>query len=157
MNRAAKLKNLQKQQHASLGYLLIRCGQLWNEQGVARVNAEAGKPVLRDAHTRLLPHLQADEGVRITELASLLSVTKQAVQPLVADLAQQGIVTITTDPVDARARRVTLTAHGIAAIEHGTGVLRQLETEVAPKLGKAKTKQLKKRLAQLLAVLESGG
>lgn len=147
------LRRLEQQQKASLGFLLIRCGQLWNDRAIARVNAEAGDEVLREAHTRLLPHLQAPEGLRITELARRVGVTKQAVQPLVAELAERGIVVISSDPDDARARRVTLTEHGVAAMLHGTGVLLAIEAELAPRLGRAPTAALKRSLSALLEAL----
>lgn len=150
-----RLERLQKRQADSLGFLLIRCGQLWNERGIAQVNLEAGAPVLREAHTKLLPHLQAPEGIRITALAERVGVTKQAVQPLVAELSEQGLVRVEPDPDDARARRVTLTALGVDAMLHGTGVLERLERDVAPALGKAEVKALKQSLRRLLAVLES--
>ncbi len=150
-----RLEQLQKRQADSLGFLLIRCGQLWNERGIAQVNLEAGAPVLREAHTKLLPHLQAPEGIRITALAERVGVTKQAVQPLVAELSEQGLVRVEPDPDDARARRVTLTALGVDAMLHGTGVLERLERDVAPALGKAEVKALKQSLRRLLAVLES--
>lgn len=150
-----RLDQLQKRQTDSLGFLLIRCGQLWNERGIAQVNLEAGAPVLREAHTKLLPHLQAPEGIRITALAERVGVTKQAVQPLVAELSAQGLVRVEPDPDDARARRVTLTALGVDAMLHGTGVLERLEREVAPALGRAEVKALKQSLRRLLAVLES--
>ncbi|MBL8922703.1 MAG: MarR family transcriptional regulator [Myxococcaceae bacterium] len=151
------LEQLQRRQAASLGFLLIRCGQLWNERAISTVNAEAGRPVLRDAHTRLLPHLQAPEGVRITGLAKALGVTKQAVQPLVAELAEAGIVEVSADPEDARARRVSLTRHGVQAMLHGTGVLEGIETELKPTLGAAEVRTLKRGLARLLDVLEARG
>ena len=37
--------------------------------------------MLREAHTRLLPYLQDPAGIRITDLAQAVGVTKQAVQP----------------------------------------------------------------------------
>lgn len=149
-----RLEQLQKRQAESLGFLLIRCGQLWNERAIGQVNAEAGAAVLREAHTKLLPYLQAPNGIRITTLAEQVGVTKQAVQPLVADLAAKGLVRVEPDPDDARARRVTLTAFGVDAMLHGTGVLERIEREVAPALGKTELKALKQSLRRLLAALE---
>lgn len=149
-----RLERLRKRQADSLGFLLIRCGQLWNERGISQVNAEAGRPVLREAHTKLLPYLQAPTGIRITALAEQVGVTKQAVQPLVAELARQGLVRVEPDPDDARARRVALTAAGVEAMLHGTGVLERIERDVAPALGKAELEALKRSLRRLLAVLE---
>lgn len=152
-----RLAELERRQRSSLGFLLIRCGQLWNERAIARVNAEAGRPVLREAHTRLLPWLQAPGGIRITELAEAVGVTKQAVQPLVAELARDGIVDVTVDPDDGRARRVTLTVRGVEAMLHGTGVLEALEAELGPTLGKGEARELKRLLTALLEGLEPSG
>ncbi len=152
----ATLAQLHAQQANSLGYLLLRCGQRWSELGVAAVNTEAGAPVLREAHTRLLPYLQEPGGIRITALAQKLGVTKQAVAPLVAELADLGLVRVTKDPGDARARRVVLTPFGVEALLHGTRMLHHMEAVmVAPHLGKRDTAVLKSLLARLLAVLET--
>lgn len=142
-------------QAQSLGFALIRCGQLFNDEGIARVNGEAGGPMLREAHTRLLPHLQAPGGVRITTLATRLGVTKQAVQQLVADLVELGVVRVAVDPEDARARRVTLTDLGLNAMLHGTGVLQSIESELAKSLGRKDLKALHRLLGKLLPVLEA--
>lgn len=149
------LSELQKLQASSLGYLLIRCGQLWNARGVAAVNAESATPMLRDAHTRLFPYLQQPGGIRITELARRLDVTKQAVQQLVADLVDQGFARLEPDPDDARARRVTLTEHGVKASLYGTGVLLGIERELTPAFGKRDAKELRQLLSRLLMILEA--
>lgn len=152
--RTRSLAELEEMQATSLGYLLIRCAQRWGELGLAAVNREAGTPILREAHTRLLPHLTAEEGIRITDLARVVGVTKQAAQPLVAELAELGAVRIERDPEDARARRVFLTDFGVEALMHGAGVLQQIEAALAPRLGERGTTALKKHLAHLLAVLD---
>lgn len=142
-------------QAKSLGYVLIRCGQLFNERGMARVNAEAGGAMLREAHTRLLPHLQDPEGVRMTELARKLGVTKQAVQQLVSDMLEVGVVEVLSDPDDARARRVVLTELGVGAIQHGTGLLLDIERELGRAIGSPKLRQLHSLLTELLPALEA--
>lgn len=154
------LDDVEKQQAASLGYLLLRCSQRWGDRAIRTVNREAEErglrqPPLREAHTRLLPHLQTPDGVRITDLARAVGVTKQAVQPLVAEMTLQGIVRVEADPADARARRVFLTPFGLEALAHGTGVLLAIEAKVAPGLGRADTAALKKLLQKLLRELEA--
>ena len=111
--------------------------------------------MLREAHTRLLPHLQAPEGIRITELAQVVGVTKQAVQPLIAELARSGVVRVEVDPDDARARRVFLTSFGVEAMLHGTGVLESIEGEVTAGFAGRDVKALKGLLSRLLEMLET--
>jgi DNA-binding MarR family transcriptional regulator len=82
-------------------------------------------------------------------------VTKQAVQPLVAELADVGVVRIELDPDDARARRVHLTDFGVAALAHGAGILRRIEAEIRPHLGSKDVEALKRLLAELLVALEA--
>jgi DNA-binding MarR family transcriptional regulator len=154
VTRRRPLDHVQALQAESLGFLLVRAGQLWSERVVALVNADAGAPVVREAHTRLFPHLLAEGGLRITELAKAVGVTKQAVQPLVAELAELGMVRVEADPLDARARRVLLTDHGVAAMVHGTGVLLRVEAEVTPRLAAREVKELKRLLGKLLPILE---
>lgn len=148
------LDQLRTLQGSSVGYLLIRAGQLFNEEAIGRVNAEAGALVLREAHTRLLPYLMVEDGVRITALAKQVGITKQAVQQLVADLADLGVVALAADPDDARARRVVLTELGLQALAHGTGVLLAIEDELAARLSRTSRRALRSGLAALLAVLE---
>jgi DNA-binding MarR family transcriptional regulator len=153
-DRDGRIAEVRRLQASSVGYLLIRSGQLWNERAIGRVNAEARGPALREAHTRLLPHLLEPDGIRITELARRLSITKQAVQPLVADMVEAGVLRMEDDPDDARARRVILTAHGFAAMRHGTGILLDIEAALGKALGKASMTELRRLLTALLAVLE---
>jgi hypothetical protein len=51
---------------------------------------------------------------------------------------------VEADPLDAGARRVLLTDHGVAAMIHGTGVLLRVEAEVTPHLAARDVKELKR-------------
>ena len=113
-------------QAGSVGYALIMVARLWNETAIARVNLEAGRPMLREAHTRLLPYLSTT-GVRVTALAEQLGISKQAVSKLVSELAAERIVVVRPDPSDGRALQVSLTRFGLTAMLHGTSVLRAVE------------------------------
>src|SRR4051812_480424 len=98
---------------ANLGQLLFKAARLFNEAAVARVAAETGVP-LRVAHTQLLPHL-GTQGVRATEIARRIGISKQAVGALLADLEAWGVAERVPDPADGRASLVRLTAAGQAA------------------------------------------
>jgi len=151
--KRSKAFELRKLQNDSLTFVLIRCGQLLNDRGMARVNAEAGKPLMRESHTRLIPHLRAPEGIRVTELARKVGITKQAVHQLVADMLKLGILRIEADPDDARARRVSLTEAGLAALIQGTQQLVEIDREIAAQIGKTDVKTLHRLLSQLLGHL----
>ncbi|MCR9243698.1 MAG: MarR family transcriptional regulator [bacterium] len=84
----------------------------------------------------LFPHIALDEGTRITELASKLGVSKQAVGQLVDDLEAMGIVQRAADPADGRAKRVHFTAAGRQSMLDGLTHLRQIERRLARSIGK---------------------
>jgi DNA-binding MarR family transcriptional regulator len=65
------------------------------------------------AHIHITRHL-ATEGSRLTELASRAGMTKQAMGTLVTQCEAWGLVTREEDATDARARKVTFTATGLA-------------------------------------------
>lgn len=142
---------------ASTGQLLLRAARLLDERAVARVNASPDRPAgveLRPAHTRLFPHIPLAGGVRATDLARLVGVTKQAVQPLIAELEAWGIVALSPDPTDGRARLVGWTPFGLESIHRGLAVLRQIEDEIAAKIGSDRIDTLNETLTRVVAVLE---
>lgn len=137
-----------------LGPLLFECARLLDEVAQAEVNREAGARVLTPALVRLLPHLTVD-GVRPTELARRIDVSKQAVGQALADLAGRGFVEQVPDPADGRGRLVRLTRAGVAAFDHGRAVLTFYEHALAERLGRPKVETLRSTLAAALPVLEA--
>ncbi len=148
------LRAIEQDQMAAVGYLLIRCGQLWNQMGIARVNASGDGVKLRQAHTRLFPYLTKQDGIRLTDLARRLGVSKQAIQPLVAELETAGVVILCVDPADRRALRVHLTDAGAAAFASGNRILKAIETELEGALSGRRLDRLRHDLRALLRLLE---
>lgn len=135
--------------------LLFKASRLANERALARASAGAGAAGarMRPAHTALLPHLDF-EGIRLTDLAGRVGVTKQAVGQLVDDLAVLGVVERLEDPTDKRAKRIRFSRRGYAALMHGLGVLRDLEAALASKVGPRRMRELHETLKLVIAALE---
>ena len=131
--------------------LLLRAARLVNEAAIARVQASGGR--LRVAHTALFPHITAD-GVRLTDIAERLGVTKQAIGPLVDDLEREGVIERIDDPDDARAKLIRWTNKGRRALLHGLGVLADLEREVSREVGAKRLAELGDTLERLIAAIE---
>ena len=131
--------------------LLLRAARLVNERAIARIQRD-GDTRLRLAHTQLFPHITF-EGIRLTEVAKRLEVTKQAISPLVDELVDAGMVERIADPVDQRAKLIRWTRAGRRALQHGLGVLARLERELAPAVGPARMIALAATLEALIAVL----
>lgn len=130
--------------------LLFRAARIVNERAVARVQAAGGG--LRQAHTLLFPHITRD-GIRLTELAAKLDVSKQAIGPLVDDLEAAKLVERVDDPADRRAKLIRWTPHGLRALDHGRGVLTAFEAELAGAVGKARMAALRDALERVLAAV----
>lgn len=135
-----------------LGPVLFECARLLDDIAQAEVNREAGARVLTPALVRLLPHL-TPEGVRPTELARRVEVSKQAVGQALADLEGRGFVEMVSDPADGRARLVRLTASGLAAFDHGRGVLAFYEAALAARVGQTRIDALNDALTRIHTVL----
>jgi DNA-binding MarR family transcriptional regulator len=143
-------KAFEELKRQSVAQLLFKCARLVNEQAIARVNAgqKTNAPPLRAAHTALFPHLSS-EGVRGADLAKKLGVTKQAVSQLITELEWWGVVEQVADPQDGRAKLVRLTAKGEQGLLQGLSVLRELEEELADKIGKRRMQELHTALLAL--------
>jgi DNA-binding MarR family transcriptional regulator len=141
----AALRALETKKRASVAQLLFKCARLLNEQAIARVNREAGAKALRPSHTNLFPHIDF-QGVRITELARRLDVSKQAVSQSVAELEALGVVELLVDPKDARARLVRFTSKGAEGLAQGLRVLGELELELMARIGERHMRALHRAL-----------
>jgi DNA-binding MarR family transcriptional regulator len=137
--------------------LLFKAARLANEVALSRVAAAApaGGPRVRAAHTALFPHLDF-EGIRLTDLAAKVGVTKQAVGQLVDDLAALGLVERVSDPDDSRAKRIRFSRRGHAALMHGLGVLVAIQEGLGAAVGARRMRELHKTLTQVITALESG-
>jgi len=135
---------------------LFKASRLANERALARAAADQPHPPVGAAHTALFPHLDF-EGIRLTDLAGRVGVTKQAVGQLVDDLAALGMVERVADPTDKRAKRVRFSRRGHAALLHGIGVLRALEDELAATVGRRRMRELHETLKLIIAALEDRG
>lgn len=143
-------KKLEAEKQASTLQLLFKAARLLDEEALARIAQKPGRVRLRRSHTSLFPHIDL-EGTRVTELAERLGVTKQAASQLVDDLEQLGVLARVPDPGDARARRVIFTQLGREGLLEGLNVLRQMERELARKVGDKKMAGLRAALLAILA------
>jgi len=144
---------LEARKRESVAQLLFKCARLVNERALAKVNEVPQAIQLRPAHTNLFPHLDFD-GVRITELARRLDISKQAVSQTIAELELMDVVETIPDPSDGRARLARFTDKGKQAIMQGLGILRGIEAEMERSIGKAKFEALHEALLALEQMLE---
>jgi DNA-binding MarR family transcriptional regulator len=102
---------------------------------LASAPREAVFSQLRGSQLRVLTMVPLDGGRRLTELATIADMTKQAMGEFVADLAERGFVTVGRDPADGRAKLVSLTDAGREAAETAHRMLAHVEAHWAERLG----------------------
>lgn len=65
-------------------------------------------------HHRVLYFVAREPGIRVGKLLAILGITKQAAHAPMRELTHQGLLASTPDPVDRRARLLSLTDAGLA-------------------------------------------
>jgi len=126
----------------------------WLEAASRRLHADLQAhgtlafPELRGSHRRILQMIPA-QGVRITDLARIAGMTKQALGEFVDWLEQSGFVRSGRDPADGRVRLVTRTDRGDAAAEAATLAIAAVEREWRKEVGAETFDTMKQALRQL--------
>jgi len=118
---------------ASVGQLLFRAARRLNEQTLARVEERTGLAV-RPSHTALFPHIDL-AGTRQSTLAERLGVSKQAVNKLVGELIEMGVLERIADPTDARAALVRFSTRKGRTLLDGLAMLASVDQELEEALG----------------------
>jgi DNA-binding MarR family transcriptional regulator len=149
----AERREFEAARDAATLQLLFKASRLANERALARAAPGPAASAVRPAHTALFPHLDF-EGIRLTELASRVGVTKQAVGQLVDDLEAAGMVERIDDPTDKRARRIRFSRRGYAALMHGLGVLHDVEGALRSSIGARRMRELHETLRLVIQALE---
>ncbi|HVF78871.1 MAG TPA: MarR family transcriptional regulator, partial [Solirubrobacteraceae bacterium] len=110
--------------------------------------ALAGFPDIRPAHGCVFQYTEPD-GSRLTDLARRAGLTKPTLVAAVHDLERLGYVERLPDDRDRRAKVVRLTARGAAAAAEGAGIISEIETQWASRLGAQHAQQLRRALEEL--------
>jgi DNA-binding MarR family transcriptional regulator len=105
-----------------------------NEEVPLALSNLAARGCLSASHIHITRHL-ALEGSRLTELATLANVSKQAMGKLVEQCEAWGLVTRLADPRDARARRIVFTSVGRSWLNAFSQAVAQAEAELRAAVG----------------------
>lgn len=106
---------------------------------------ERGFDDLDAAHLNVLQY-PGPQGMRPSDLAARLRISKQALNYLLRDLERRGYIERRPDPEDMRSRRIVLTRRGQSAVRVIREAVGDTEREWAQEIGP-------KRFAQLRALL----
>ncbi|MGN6816281.1 MAG: MarR family winged helix-turn-helix transcriptional regulator [Solirubrobacterales bacterium] len=92
-----------------------------------------------------------EDGMRLTDLAELASITKQSAGEIVDDLVARGYVQRIPDPADRRAKLICLTERGEEAQAHGFGLFAEVEKRWMERYGREQIEQLRAILEEIAA------
>jgi DNA-binding MarR family transcriptional regulator len=112
--------------------------------------AEAGYSDIRPTHGCVFRFVHED-GMRLTELASLSGMTKQSVGEVVDDLTTRGYVERIPDPADRRAKLIRLTTKGEVARGTGATLFAEIEQRWADRYGADRLTAMRDLLEQIAA------
>ena len=135
---------------ALLGYLMDAFRREVNER--VRTMALDGAPPaarsLRGSQIRLLS-LTPSDGMRVTDLADRVGMTKQSLGEFATALEAKGLLESVRDPADRRVRILRPTADGLAAVEAGQRVIEEVEAEFRERAGAETWDALRETLGRL--------
>lgn len=112
----------------------------WLEAVSRRLSADLGAqlrgqfPELRGSHRRILQMIPP-EGIRITDLAALAGMTKQALGEFIDGLERSGFVVSRKHETDGRVRIVSRTPSGDAATEEAQAAIASVAEQWRAELG----------------------
>ena len=110
---------------------------------------DAGHPDIRPGHGCVFRFIDAETGSRLTDIAELAQLTKQAVGEVVADLERMGYVKRLPDPEDGRAKIILLTERGVEAYATAERLFAEIEREWAEQVGEELVAALREALERI--------
>ncbi len=130
-----------------IGWRLWDAATVWKEKFAAEMVA-MGHDWYLEARSSVIPFVKA-EGTRQAEIVERMGLSKQAVQQLIVDLENSGILRRDTDPTDGRGKIVRFTAKGLAAQRDSQKAKRKVEAEFIATLGAADFDRLNDALKRI--------
>lgn len=124
---------------------LIRGAFRWYQDAVQERLALRGEEPLSLTQFELFARIDRD-GTTIAELARRMGITRQSAHQAVRELARTGLVRVEPDPSSARSRLARPTARAAERIRVVREVLREIEDQLAARLGTRTVAQLRQIL-----------
>ncbi len=112
----------------------------------------AGYVDITGAHVSLFRHPTLD-GMRPTDLAGEMQLSKQAVNDLLRDLERQRYIRRDVDPADRRSRLIRLTAKGMRLEDTVRLAARDAERQLERELGRDRFRSFREALGEAARIL----
>lgn len=135
-------------QRPHIGNLLLETHRRFRQELITRAHAD-GYGDLRLPHLHVFGNIDA-RGTRLTELAARAGLGPSAMLQIVDDLEQRGYLIRNADPTDRRAKLVSLTDDGLAAMRRTRKLIATMEADYAQLLGADRYETMRDALAVLI-------
>ena len=116
---------------------------------------ERGHTQIRPAHDAVFATLP-EEGARISDMAARAGITKQSMGEAVRDMVGLGLLEMTDDPTDRRAKLVTYTDAGLAVALDGRRYMYALEQRWIEELGEQEYETARTALERIVEMMAPG-
>ena len=136
--------------HDNIGRLLLFAFHAFEARILESYHA-AGYSDVRQVHLNVLRHIDVPGGTRIVDLAARAGVTKGAMGQLVEECARLGLLELTPDPTDRRAKIVTYSKRGREFMAITRRSAKRIEADFAALLGARRYELLRADLIALRA------
>jgi DNA-binding MarR family transcriptional regulator len=141
--------------HTPLIALVDRLNRALQQEMVVS-GRDAGYPELKQAHNAVFGTLSASRGSHTADMAARFGITRQSMGEIVRDLVRVGIVEMTVDPDDRRAKLVTYTDYGLKVARAGRQHIADLEERFAEEFGADEYALVRDVIARIVELLEPG-
>ncbi len=134
--------------HYNIGRLLLFVFHAFEARILDSYHA-AGFSDVRQVHLNVVRHIDVPNGTRIVDLAARAGVTKGAMGQLVEECGRLGLVELTPDPTDRRAKIVTYSKRGREFMAVTRRSAKRIEADFAKLLGAERYSSLRDDLITL--------
>ncbi len=120
---------------------------MWKERFAAEM-VVMGHDWYAEARSSVVPYVR-HKGTRQSDIVARMGLSKQAVQQLILDLENSGILRREPDPNDGRGKIVHFTEKGLAAQRDSQKAKRKVEAEIRTRLGDEEFERLVEALKKI--------
>lgn len=117
----------------------------WFDAGLLASLKEQGWPDLSHSQSMVMAYLGSD-GIRISELARRLGVSRQAAQKSVKELERLKLVITEVDPTNSSAKTVVLTTQGKANVAAALNAFSEIEKQLSRRMGSSDLASMRRTL-----------
>lgn len=117
----------------------------WYDESLQNLLRGSGYPSL--PRTKSMIMVNITDGIkRPADLARNLGISRQAIQQTLAEMEADGLITLTPDPQDGRAKIVEFSPRGRGIGRAATDAIAEIERELIDRIGARTVEELKRAL-----------